>query len=70
MNDYLQLILSQRNGSNAQDDSAYWWDEFDLMPVITSSVKITILSVFAATLNNQIDFVEVEFNSGKNQDHC
>ncbi|CAI9737174.1 Hypothetical predicted protein [Octopus vulgaris] len=51
------FTLSQNNGTSWKDDLAIW-DTFDLKPVLTNSVNITVLSVYSSYNNG---FREVEF---------
>ena len=49
-------------GSSGTDYSGYMWDAFNLKPVDTTFVKITVSSVYTTQDNG---FIEVEFYAGK-----
>ena len=55
-----QATLLQRLGDNQQDYYVQWWDEVAI-DVMTSSVRIDVISVYTMNLNG---FLEVEFYVG------
>ena len=45
-------------------EGGHYWNEFDLLPVSTSSVKLTALSVYSTNWNG---LVEIEFYTGSSE---
>ena len=60
----VQVELSKLHGYNSWDYSCQLWDEFSLGNIVTSSVKITVITVYT-TLNN--GFTEVEYYIGTSE---
>ena len=57
-----QIRLSRRNGTKVNDCRAAWWDEFPIYDIVSSSVRIDLLSNYAYDSVN--GFAEVEFYTG------
>ena len=55
-------MLNARPGKSATDEHAMGWDSHELTPVDSTSVKITVDSVYS-TQNN--GFIEIEVHAGK-----
>ena len=57
-----QVGLSENQGTSAMDTTAAVWEVFDLTPVMSSSVKVTVDTVYSTDHNG---FIEIEFYAGK-----
>ena len=57
-----QLMLRKHHGDSTMDTKAAFWDAFDLTPVISSSVKVSVDTVYSTDSNG---FIEIEIYSGK-----
>ena len=43
-----QVTLDRRNGTSVRDYSALWWDELPVAEIVTSFVRLDILSKYSA----------------------
>ena len=60
-----QIRLTRRNGTRPSDYLAAWWDEFPIDDIVSSSVRLDLISNYEYdTLNG---FAEVEFYTGKSK---
>ena len=61
----LQLKLSRRNGTHVKDYGGAWWDEMPVEGIVTSSIRIDILSRYVE--HSSVKFIEIELYSGQGE---
>ena len=59
-----QFRLAARHGISPYDNRYQWWDEFPLDNIVSNSVTIEVVSIYALLHNG---FVEVEFYTGQSE---
>ena len=57
-----QLILSRHNGTSKTDYSGSWWDDLMVKGIVTSFIRIDILSEYVA--GSEFKVVEIEVYAG------
>ena len=54
------MTLSRRNGSSHFDQSAFWWDDLPVNGIVTSFVRLDILSKYSDANVDERRILELE----------